>query len=85
MKSREIADYLREHYPRNEYIMLTLVSCSLVLRAYTERQEEVPPEIQIVTESLDNLRSSMTEEETLAVAMLMAEIDRLGSEEDDQA
>jgi hypothetical protein len=85
MNTAEVAEYIRSHYSREDYLLLTLTSCSLLLSNLEEKMGEWdgtwPKEVEIVTETLSMLRASMDERETLAVAMLMAEIDRLRGEE----
>jgi flagellin-specific chaperone FliS len=78
MNTKDIADYMRQHYPLEDYILLTLVSCSLLL----SNIESDVPEIQLVEDVLRNLREALPEESLLAVSVMMAEIDRLRDEED---
>jgi hypothetical protein len=85
MNSADTAEYIRSHYSREDYLLLTLTSCSLLLNAARQRNEPtMNGEVEIVTETLNMLRESMDERETLAVAMLLAEIDRLRSEDSDE-
>jgi len=83
MNSAEIADYIRSHYTREDYLLLTLTSCALLMGAVTERNENLPPEIKIIHETLDGLRNDLTESELLTVSVMMAEIDRLRGDKDD--
>jgi hypothetical protein len=76
MNSKDVADYLRQHYSRLDNLLLTLVSCSMLLDKANER-DDLPKEVQIVTETLNVLRESLSEEELLTVSMLLAEIERL--------
>ena len=75
MNSREIADYIRDRYSREENLLLTLVSCALIME--NEPVEDMSPAVRIVTETLQTLRESLSESELLSVSMLLAEIDRL--------
>jgi hypothetical protein len=81
MNNSETAEYIRQHYSREEYILLTLTSCSLLLsKLVDERGLELPPEIEIVEDALKVLRDSMDEKELLTVSVMMSEIDRLRDE-----
>jgi len=80
MKPEEISQYLRQTYSRMDNILLTLVSCSLVLDS-AARRSEVSQEVKIVADTLNVLRESLSEEELLSVSMLLAEIERLSDDE----
>lgn len=79
MRPEEISGYLREHYSRTDNLLLTLVSCSLVMEK-TSRDHELPQPAIIVTETLNTLRESLSEDELLTVSMLLAEIERLSDD-----
>jgi hypothetical protein len=77
MNNTEIAEYIRGHYSREEYLLLTLTSCSLLMTSITERYKELPPEIEIIEDTLTGLREDLNEQELLTVSVMLAEIDRL--------
>jgi len=82
MKTTETAEYIRQHYDRSDYLLLTLVSCSLLLsKVVNEYSEDLPPEVDIVAEALKVMRDSLDEKELLTVSVMMSEIDRLSAEE----
>jgi hypothetical protein len=74
------AEFIRDKYGRPDYILLTLVSCSMVLSKTVEELETVPAPIEIVEDALRGLRESMTEKELLTVATMMTEISILGDD-----
>ena len=81
MNGKEIAEYIRQHYSREDYILLTLTSCSLLLTKVVEEDlQYMPPEIEAVEDALRVLRDSMNEKELLTVSVMMSEIDRLRDE-----
>ena len=82
MNSQEKADFIRSKYSRFDYLLLTLVSSSLLISKVLEDLDGPPAELRIVEEALRLLREDLNEDETLAVATLMAEIEMLGSDED---
>jgi hypothetical protein len=82
MNSQEKADFIREKYSRFDYLLLTLVSSSLLLSKVLEDLDSPPAELRIVEEALRLLRDDLSESETLAVATLMSEIEMLGSDDD---
>lgn len=82
MNSQEIAEYIRGHYSREDYLLLTLTSCALLMGAVKERHTDLPPEIEIIHDTLDGLRNDLDEKELLTVSVMMAEIDRLRGDED---
>jgi hypothetical protein len=79
MRPQEISEYLRDHYSRHDNILLTLVSCALVLDK-ANQDHELPSEVGIVVETLNVLRESLSEDELLTVSMLLSEIDRLSDD-----
>lgn len=79
MTPQEISDYLREHYSRHDNILLALVSCSMVLDN-ANRNHDLPREVEIVTETLNVLRESLSEDELLTVSTLLSEIERLSGD-----
>jgi len=86
MNNTQTAEYIRQHYSREDYMLLTLTSCSLLLsKVVNERGEDLPPEIEIVEEALKVLRESLDEKELLTVSVMMSEIDRLRDEPDESA
>jgi len=82
MNSQEKADFIREKYSRFDYLLLTLVSSSLLISKVLEDLDGPPAELRIVEEALRLLRDDLNESETLAVATLMSEIEMLGSDDD---
>lgn len=82
MNNSEIADYIRGHYSRLDYLLLTLTSCSLLITAVTERHDDLPPEIEIIEDTLKGLREDLNEQELLTVSVMLAEIDRLRGDDD---
>jgi hypothetical protein len=84
MNAVETAEYMRDHYSREEYLLLTLTSCSLLLSNFVERSgDKAGAEVLLVEEILRNLRESMDEHELLSVSVMLAEIDRLRGDEDE--
>ena len=84
MNNTATAEYIRQHYSREDYILLTLTSCSLLLtKLVNERGEDLPAEIEVVEDALKSLRDSLDEKELLTVSIMMSEIDRLRDEPDE--
>jgi hypothetical protein len=77
MNNQEIAEYIRDRYSREENLLLTLVSCALIMDAEMESDKNLSPAIVMVGETLQTLRESLSEQELLTVSMLLAEINRL--------
>lgn len=77
MEPQEIANFIREKYGRLDYLLLTLVSCALLVEHHVD--EKSVPALQMVKETLKGLRDDLSDEETTTVATLMAEIEYLRS------
>lgn len=85
MNSQEKADFIRAKYSRYDYLLLTLVSSSLLISKVVDESNVSIPELNIVEEALRLLRDDLDESETLTVATMMSEIETLGSDSDDGA
>jgi hypothetical protein len=83
MNSQEKADFIRAKYSRYDYLLLTLVSSSLLISKVVDEMDNSYPELDIVEEALRLLRNDLDDSETLAVATIMSEIEMLGSDEND--
>lgn len=83
MEPQEIAKYMQEHYSKTDYLILSLVSCGLVLDKYVEDNEAVDPPVALVAETLNVLRGSLSEQEYSQVVMMIMEIERLGDDAND--
>lgn len=77
MNNQEIANFIRQEYGRLDYLLLTLVSCALIMDKAVDETDA--NSLQIVKETLNMLREDLSEEETITVATLMAEIEHLGA------
>lgn len=80
MNNTEIAEYMRANHPKEDYLLLTLVSCSLLLNRVLEVNEDIGeqhPEIPIINDSMNALRESLEPGEMYIVGIMMDEVDRL--------
>jgi hypothetical protein len=79
MTNTETAEYIRDNYSRTEYLLLTLVSCSLLMNKVVGDSSDLPPELEIINDSLNSVRESLNEKELSVVSVMMNDIDRLSN------
>lgn len=75
MNTQEIANFIRQKYGRLDYLLLTLVSCALLIEKHVD--EESVPALQMVKETLKGLHDDLSDEEVTTVAVMMSEIEYL--------
>lgn len=74
MMNPETVMYLQTKYGTEAYRLTALISCALILESVAEREKDLPPEIELVADTLKDLRESLSVEEVTRVAMVMADI-----------